>query len=462
MNGTKQCLKNCNDGIFNPLEDICYKTGTPCSYVASNTKLITTLTGQQKCDCAYKFYYESNGKKHCLPKKGVCPQDFSKLIPDTLQCVSACPTNDYSFEFKNLCLNQCPLGSEISGTTCSCGNKFWYQAATGNYECVDNDCPHDFPFYNPGTKQCFKSCKKSFYYINLYENKCYGDCTDVTDNMVPVSSNSDYADYQCECISPWYFYIDNNDNKKKVHCPADSELISRCEQYDTLSPLLPFMVKETRECVETCPSNYPYYFNHICYTSCQNANDAYRLNIKEVSSSFECTCQNLWYIDTSNSYQDKICYDKDINECPPSNSNTPRYLIDATKQCVDAVNDCPANSFIFNFICYTQCPQFTIDDPDTSGNTCKCDTTNYLYLQYEKYGQTYYKCGLESCPDKFIVNNQEIMRKNLLKSENKCVKSCRDDGSTNNEYKKSFRNTCVKVCPELTIDDDDDPTAEDN
>ncbi len=113
--------------------------------------------------------------------------------------------------------------------------------------------------------------------------------------------------------------------------------------------------------MEACPSDYPYYFNHICYTSCQNANDAYRLNIKEVSSSFECTCQNLWYIDTSNFYQDKICYDKDINECPPSNSNTPRYLIDETKQCVDAVNDCPANSFIFNFICYTQCPQFTID-----------------------------------------------------------------------------------------------------
>ena len=101
--------------------------------------------------------------------------------------------------------------------------------------------------------------------------------------------------------------------------------------------------------------------------------------------------------------------------------------------------------------CYDKCPEFTLDIDDGSGNKiCKCDTTHYLYLEYEKYGNKYYRCGLESCPDVFYVNNQEEIRKNLLKSEKKCVKFCKNGGSTDNEYLWSFRNVCLKVCPVLT------------
>ena len=154
---------------------------------------------------------------------------------------------------------------------------------------------------------------------------------------------------------------------------------------------------------------------------------------------------------------DKIfCHDKELNECPrtlpdPSNS----YLIYSTKQCVNGYQECPQNSYKFNHICYPKCPEFTLEEKDTnldSGyeNICICDKINYLWLEYEKYGNIYLECGLSICPNKFIDAGKEYPRKNLLENQNKCVKSCLEDGPPGNKYIYSFRDICVQQCPDLT------------
>ena len=197
--------------------------------------------------------------------------------PGKLQCVASCPP-DYPYLFKNFCLLNCPLGSTQNGYTCECGTGgidfFWYERSAGNYECLNGaSCPDGFPLYAPTTHQCLKSCKDSFYYKIFFEYKCFDTC-DRYENMQQKEFISEYAEYQCYCEKPWYYYIENNE--KKVNYPPNTvtgpaaEIINRCEDYGTPTRLgysIPFMIAKTGECVKECPSNYPYYFNHKCYDS---------------------------------------------------------------------------------------------------------------------------------------------------------------------------------------------------
>ncbi|MBO6243793.1 MAG: hypothetical protein J6O41_04415, partial [Clostridia bacterium] len=178
LHGSKQCLKTCaDDRILTPSEDDCYEKGTPCSSMESYsyTKLITKSDGQKKCECMFKYYYDGT-KKVCLSENSVCPLDKNMLIPDIMECVASCPslpTKNYPYKFKNFCLNHCPLGSTFDSVNneCKCDNKFWYETSPGNYECLEGNCLSDYPVYIEPTKQCLKSCKESFYYKYLYDNK---------------------------------------------------------------------------------------------------------------------------------------------------------------------------------------------------------------------------------------------------------------------------------------------------
>ena len=462
LNGTNQCLKSCDeDRILNPSENICYEKNTPCSAINSYTKLITT-NGHKKCDCSYKYYFDSTHvNKTCLAENAICTGQNNLYIPATMECVNACPST-YSFKFRNFCLDHCPLGSTIGTNECNCGDKFWYESYPGNYECLDGECLDEFSLYAPQNKQCLKTCIGGYYPI-LFENKCYDKCdlsaTGVS-NLEIVTISSTLAKEKCECPRPWYYDPSNNN---LMHCPDLSENINRCEDYTGKN--INFMIVETRQCVKECPTDFPYYFNNKCYKSCESATEDYNiLNIEAKESSYECVCQNLWYVDPQDTVykKDKICYRKDINECPRTADITvpsTRYLILSTKECVDDRSKCPTNSFKFNFICYDKCPEYTLegkeqvtlqDGTNIQDNICVCNTNGYLYLDYEKYGNKYYRCGLETCPEIFINEEQEEVRKNLLESESKCVKNCTEDGKTGNEYIKSFRNTCVKKCPNKT------------
>ena len=88
----------------------------------------------------------------------------------------------------------------------------------------------------------------------------------------------------------------------------------------------------------------------------------------------------------------------------------------------------------------------------TSGydNICICNKNNYLWLEYEKYGNIYLQCGLTTCPNKYIDEGKEYPRKNLLENQNKCVRSCLEDSTIGNKYIYSFRDICVQECPLLT------------
>ena len=456
--GSKQCLKTCNENrILTPTEDECYEANTPCSDMLaySNTKLITKSNGIKKCECMYKFYFNEN-KKMCLKENDICPEKRKWLIPDTMECIESCPSepdNYYPYKFQTFCLNLCPLRSvELDDKQCDCGDRFWYEKSHGNFECLLDNCISDYPVSIATTKECVKTCRGT-YYKYLYNNKCYGSCKFI-DNTIEKTIDSPLGEYTCFCKKFWYYDVDNNNN---MFCPPDNTNIKKCRDY--IDKDVPYLVEATGQCVKQCPSDYPYYFNHICYSSCEYANEAYKLNIETVDYSHECHCQNIWQMDPNDIYgNDIICYEKNKNECIlsfDSEGKSITYFIKSTKQCVNSRDDCQTNTFKFNYVCYDQCPEFTLESRETlsegvTDNICTCNKNGYYWLEYEKYGNIYYKCGLTYCPEIFIDGEQEHTRKNLLESENKCVKSCLEDGAEGNKYLYSLRNKCIQKCPSLT------------
>ena len=75
-------------------------------------------------------------------------------------------------------------------------------------------------------------------------------------------SNNDYTLNQCICERPWYY---KKNEEPPINCSAMSENIKYCSDYEKN---IDFMIHDTKECVEKCPVEHPYFFNHKCITNC--------------------------------------------------------------------------------------------------------------------------------------------------------------------------------------------------
>ena len=434
MFGTFQCLKYCNK-ILSLNGDYCYEESNACSSLDDiNSQVFLTENGK-KCECPSKFY-KIGDKKKCLGESTVCPTNY--YVPETQECINSCPST-HPFLFKDtFCLKICPKGATTSGTTCDCGNKFWYEASIGNYECLEGSCLDIFPVYAPESNQCLKKCSGT-YYPFLYDQKCYSSCSIIpnTENAVQVSISSDLAKYSCQCIDPWYLDQSNNN---KMMCPARPNSIEDCLYYN--SPTIEFMIKETKQCLNECPIEYPYSFNRECFTSCENhAKSKYLYNVKKVGNSFECQCVSLWHYSDAEKKK-KNCINENINECIEYDS-TFTYMIDKTKECILNEELCPTNSYLFNYVCYDKCPENTVHS--AGEHDCTCNKYSGYWHEYEKNNRKYSACGLTECP-KYNNENNEYIRMNLLEKENKCLISCGED----EEYQYALRNICIKTCPFYT------------
>ena len=443
MYDSNECIETCLDrGILSPSEDICYKETYECSQIDANSHLITKENGQKKCDCLYKYYIDGD-RKICLNEEDECPNGYVKYIPSIKQCLKAddpCP-DEYKFLFNNFCLAHCPIDSNTDGNNCECNvdNKiFWYEVTNGNYKCLPQ-CLDIHPVYVAETKQCLEKCTGTFY-PNLFENKCYSSCdSDINTELniqggISIEKDSELSKYICTCPEKWY--IDESDENKKTICVNDCF---------SVSPPFNYLVRKTSQCVNECPEGYPYYFNNECYSSCENeAKQLFHLNLKTVVPLLECQCENLWYF-TDDDETTKECLTQD--KCTLSGTDN-IYLKEGTKQCI---KECPSEMYKFNYICYYNCPEKTIDHIDSeNGNYCTCNLNEGYWYEYEDNGNKFYVCGLSECPKSNSNNDLNQIRKNLIETEKKCVNSCLNDGATGNVFIYALRNVCIKECPNLS------------
>jgi hypothetical protein len=155
---------------------------------------------------------------------------------------------------------------------------------------------------------------------------------------------------------------------------------------------------------------------------------------------YECQCNNLWYNETSNNT--KVCIDPSITECYLLQDL--KYRINTTNECVKT---CPDEMYIFNYVCYEACPEYTKDNK--RNKTCYCNTNMGYWFEYNKSDidlpDEFLECGVDECPENIEdITGEEETRQYLLKEEKKCLKHCSDDNKYNYHY------TCVDKCPFLS------------
>ena len=402
---TNQCSKYCF-GLLSPSEDICYINEQNCTKIDINSILVIN-NNQIKCECKYRFYIDkTTNKKKCLGENEKCPEYYYLYNPNTKECTDICQ-NDYSFEFDNKCLRQCPSGFSIDEKKCKCNNK-WHKTNENSFVCYGNEeqnCGGDFPYLIEDTNECVNKCKGTNYEV-FYKDKCYLSCSS-NKGLFKVETKDEklkeIAKYTCQCQYLWY------DDKEEIECLSPTETCSDT-QYK-------YLIKDTNECTNACPESY-YYFNNECFKTCDEAKNKYQISVKNsTTSSKECICENLWK--------------KQGNEVECiKNSICDKFMVNETKECVEKCEG--QYPLLFNNQCYKKgsCPEGTKMDI-LNGDVCICNNL------WHKQNNNNINCLQDNeCPS---THRYKIF------STKECVKSCPS------EYNKIVNNTCYDSCPDGTI-----------
>ena len=487
--GENECSNYC-EGILSLSGTECHNDNYKCE---QNETIITEINGDRKCTCVDKFYYVTeNGRqvKKCLKENDECPPSFPMYIKETKECVLECPNEKYNKKYGKICASSCPYPTieNESDHTCKCAGK-WY--INDNYEvvCLTGECPIGKELIIESTNQCVSTCIGTSF--EVYSNKkCIEDCDGTKDK---ANSNEDptfknLAPYYCRCKKTWY--IDTNGNEV-----CKNEDVS-CVGIDNLN--FKFVIKPTKQCVNSCPDNYPYIFNNECLLDCgseHNKNDTTKT----------CECKNLWeYEDgktkkclsenicgdeylliksTNECYKsvkcpksspllfEKICYEKnncpkdlntkydDINEkcicvnkwykqedkitCLSESSDCPSdypYFIYSNKECIKNKEDA-LDLYEFNSIFYKNCPEKT--KKDDNSNKCICDPLlGYWYSNQTSDGKDIIYCSQEACPAFKPYNEYQ---------KKECISVCTASAP------KIYQGICYEKCPNLTETTDANP-----
>ena len=427
---TNECLNTCPN-ILSLDGDLCLTEENQCGI---NTQVIAHNSGQAQCSCLNKFYTNTDtNKKICLSLGEKCPGNYEYYIPSTKQCINTCSNK----KFKNFCLNVCPKGSTQSESECIC-SKYWYSISDTNFECL-NACLPSHPFSIHDTSQCIPKCRNTEYPF-LVNGECYSNC-ETFPNTIPTNIQSFEKDYEfaektCRCVNLWYL----NTKTNSIVCPEDSNKKELCQDFTDTDEKLNFLVGSTKQCVTSCPSDYPFSFNDECFRSCEEAKLKFLYDIEQDGDSTICICNNLWKYETINDIRKKI-YLLEPN-CPEHSLE----IID-TRECQIFAEDkpliCPESSPLeFNNKCYKidKCPINSHYDSNKAGK-CVCD--NLLYIDEDSNKINCLSNDTDVCTNDYsylIYETKQCFKPDESK-DNKCP----------NEYPYEFNKICYKEkCPELT------------
>ena len=429
---TNECVKKCF-GVLSTNSDLCYPSYNNCSQIP-NTYIISE-DGNLRCDCQYNYYYIPDsdlGKKRkiCLGEKDECPTPYLLLNVSNKECVTDCGSY-YSLDYK--CFKECPEKTEpkTDKKICVYSNNWYIDENNGNIFLPEGaPCTPQYPYLIDETKQCVNNCS-STKYSYIYKDVCYSSCTIISQktelpfSRVKIREFSKYykiASYECQCDNHWY-----KDNKEDIICTQD----------DTCPPEYKYTVKETKECVKSCPQDYSFNFNFECFESCEVAKNSYQYPVKEVEGSKECSCENLWKKEKDNDDNDLVVCLTDVN-CAEN-----ELLIAETHECINT-DVCPKEDPLkFNKVCYRNSNYPKNTKPNINGNECICD--NLWYIQEdtkEKY-----------CLEKTISDCPYETHPYLIYSTKECVtKECKELDPP----LRSFNGTCYSECPSGTIEEGSD------
>ena len=429
---TNECVKNCF-GVLSTNSDLCYSSYNNCSQIP-NTYIVSE-DGNLRCDCQYNYYYIQDsdlGKKRkiCLGEKDECPTPYLLLNVSNKECVTDCGEY-FSLDYK--CFKECPEKTQPKPDKklCIYSSNWYIDENNGNIFLPEGaPCTPQYPYLIDETKQCVNNCS-STKYSYIYKDVCYSSCTIISQktelpfSRVKPREFSKYyqiASYECQCDNHWY-----KDNKEEIICTTD----------DKCPPEYKYTVKETKECVKSCPNDYSFNFNFECFESCEVAKNSYQYPVKEVENLKECSCENLWKKEKDSDDNDLVVCLTDVN-CGEN-----ELLIAETHECINT-DVCPQEDPLkFNNVCYRndKCPTNT--KPNINGNECIC--VNLWYIQEDTQEKYCLEDTISDCP-------YETHPYQIYSTKECTTKECKELDPP----LRSFNGSCYSECPSSTIEEESD------
>ena len=255
---------------------------------------------------------------------------------------------------------------------------------------------------------CERKCESCDEYTYL-EKKC-NSCLQ---NYHMSNINKGYCSLcQDKYSSLWHY----NDLLSSSKCFDDYNF---CYEISNLNK--PFMIYDTFECVENCPSNYNYQIGKYCINSCNKEKMILKRN--------ECKCEDNYKFILNRINNEISC----VKDCPVELP----FIDNMTKECV---LNCPSNTeVIFNYTCLSECPEFTNKIENGNSYTCECKfSSNDILINNLHYIE---------CSPKIECLNGYYYDSNTKK----CVKECESFHNDNecldfcdNNY-IIFQNLCISI-----------------
>ena len=441
---THECFTSIDDCINRELKifnDNCY------SICPINTK---EKKNDFSCICEGYFYTEKNGKLNCFSSGKTCKTESSEYIytnSETKECFKtneSCINRGYKI-FNDECLSNCPKNTFANkDNICLCSN-FTLIDENGLLKCFESEseCASKGYFYNKETKKCFLSSEDCI----QNNKKIFGkECA----NKCPLNSEFRENTNICECS--YYFYNNNG-----ILSCFNSDKTCKSEGFPVNS--------ETKECftsITDCFSkNYSYFFDKTCYKdNCpsgkiplKSINDIVKKNsLKTALNLDNSISEKICICDTTNTYYGWINEDnsnpsiqKCLYQCPTD------YELDSlTDKCIYSCN--PQINYVFNDICYKNCPEGTkLDENNSDSRKCVCqgktiidENTNFVTCE-DIYPTLFYE-NPEKCP--YIYENNCYLKcpeDTCLSTNNKDLVKCVDIKPTT----KIYNQICIEGFDEL-------------
>ena len=163
----KDCFKSPN-GFYLDLTDLsfkkCYNSCASCNITGNDDyhncvecdneyKFELYKNNSFNCysQCPYFYYIEekNNDTKYKCTSNKTCPKNYNKLISNLSKCIDKCEKEDnYKYEYKNRCFNDCPEGTMRNNNTLDNDKKYFCKPI----------CSMEEPFEIIQEQKCVKYC----------------------------------------------------------------------------------------------------------------------------------------------------------------------------------------------------------------------------------------------------------------------------------------------------------------
>ncbi|CAL6030682.1 putative [Hexamita inflata] len=308
------------------------------------------------------FFTNISGKMDCYE---ACPENYPVSVNGTTECLASCPS-DTPYEDDGVCVSRCGSGAykiveQSTKLLCmpACEGQGLYIINSSNensYQCI-KQCPAVTPYYQTGA--CVAKCaSQTFTEVKGQQTlMCNASC-----QLYIKTGKSKQCFSSCPDTAPF-----QQKDKCVARCPTGSYYVSDstfiCTPKCSGLYIINATNKKSKQCVDACPAETPYYKKGICSANCSSG--AYSL-IKDV-----LTCQSSCKVYVMNeTINSKQC----LKTCPAEQPFLTSGLCSA---------HCASNAYAISsgLKCKASCPKyFVVNVTDENSHQCvsKCTSGQTL------------------------------------------------------------------------------------